>query len=447
MFIDMMADSYEAAEEFLLEVPKFTTKNPLEKTQGFYAFLQDWDQGSCAEDRLGSIIHIAGTNGKGSVCAFIESVCMEAGKRVGMFTSPHLVTMRERFRIDGENVSEYEFVAAFNWLGERLAEYNALNSSNPPYEPSFFERLFFMGVYIFSRAGVEFTILETGLGGRLDATNVVMTPRLCVITEIGFDHMEYLGNTLAQIAGEKAGIIKAGVPVVFCGRRNAVNDVIRYKASHCGADCHCVSKKDYKINEIKKKYIDFSVRSRYYDYGRLNIKGTALYQVENAALAVRACELLGFGVTEIKSGIAKMSWSGRMEEIFPNVYIDGAHNEDGIEAFAASVSNGTRGGFCGKCIIIFSAVKDKEYDSMIKRLSKLEAVTEFAVTRIPGERGTDLAELADKFRMYSEKEVRTFEKPEEALDYALSAKGENGRVYIVGSLYLVGIIKARAAEL
>lgn len=439
----MRADSYEAAERYLSEVPKFTRKNPLEQTREFYDYIQGLDEGCYAEERLGSIVHIAGTNGKGSVCAFIESVCIEAGKRVGMFTSPHLVTTRERFRIDGTSISEEEFVEAFNWLDGRLSKYKGINAE---YEPSYFERLFFMGVYVFAKAGVEFTILETGLGGRLDTTNVIRTPKLCVITEIGFDHMEYLGDTLVQIAGEKAGIIKQGVPVVFCGRRKEVSDVLRRKASSCGAVCHCVSEKDYKINEIKKKSIDFSVHSRYYDYGRFNVGSTALYQAENAALAVRACELLKFDGKSIKTGIENMRWPGRMEEILPGVYIDGAHNEDGIEAFAASVESAADG-FGDKCILIFSAVKDKDYDKMIRRLSGLLAVTEFVVTHIPDERGADLAELTDKFGRYSKKKVRAFEKPEDALEYALLSRGERGRVYIVGSLYLAGFIKERVSRL
>lgn len=438
----MKAGSYEDAERLLCEVPKFTSKNPLRQTQEFYNYIQGLDGGLYAEARLGSIVHVAGTNGKGSVCAFIESVCRVSGKKVGMFTSPHLMAVRERFRIDGISISENKFVEAFNWLAERIWEYSEIN---PLYKPSFFERLFFMGIYIFSTEGVDFTILETGLGGRLDTTNVVKMPKLCVITEIGFDHMEYLGDTLELIAGEKAGIIKAQVPVVFCGRKKEVNGVLRRKALSCGAVCHCVSEKDYKINEIKKKSIDFSVHSRYYDYGRLKIKSTALYQVENAAVAVRACELLGFEGAAIKAGIEDMNWPGRMEELLPGVYIDGAHNEDGIEAFMVSVESNAGRDSDGRCILIFSAVKDKDYDKMIRRLSGLAAVTEFVVTYIPGGRGADLEELADKFRMYSKREVKAFKMPEAALAYAVSNKGEQGRVYIVGSLYLVGLIKERVS--
>ena len=166
---EMHIGNYQVAEAFLAEVPKFTRKNPLEQSKAFYQYIQQNHSAAFAEKNLGRIVHVAGTNGKGSVCAFIQQICLESGLHVGMFTSPHLITTRERFCIDGEMISEEVFLKAFCWLADRLGEYRA---EQPQYQPSYFERLFFMGVYIFASAGVEITILETGLGGRLDTTNV-----------------------------------------------------------------------------------------------------------------------------------------------------------------------------------------------------------------------------------------------------------------------------------
>ena len=445
------AADYSEAERILSEVPKFTTKNPLEETRGFYNFVQH----EIREENLGKIIHVAGTNGKGSVCAFLNQVFLESGYHVGLFISPHLITTRERFLIDGEMVSENAFVAAFNWLFDKINAYRAFGND---YTPTYFERLFFMGMYLFAKAGVEVTVLETGLGGRLDTTNVINNPVLCIITEIGLDHVAYLGDTVEQIASEKAGIIKPNVPVVFLERKRAASDVLAKKASECGCACHIVSKKDYKINEIKKKCIDFSVVSRYYDYddvrhddirhGRMILNTSALYQAENAAIAVRACEVLmqecGFGRLHVKEGIEKMRWPGRMEEVIPNVYIDGAHNEDGIEAFVDSLKNAVD---LERCMLVFSVVKDKQYDKMIEQLCSLEMVTEFVLTHIPGERGAKLNVLVEQFRRYTDKEIHIFEQIEDAILYCLEKRNSLRQdLYIVGSLYLAGAVRKLLEE-
>ncbi|MFG6366900.1 MAG: bifunctional folylpolyglutamate synthase/dihydrofolate synthase [Lachnospiraceae bacterium] len=445
--------NYAAAEQFLAEVPKFTKKNLLEDTKKFYQYIQSCADGRYCEERLGKIVHVAGTNGKGSVCAYLQSICKESGYRTGMFTSPHLMTTRERFCIDGSVLSEEEFLNAFRWLSNQITAYHAIR---PEYSPTYFERLFFMGVYIFARAQIDVLLLETGLGGRLDTTNVVKNPVLTIITEIGLDHMEYLGDTIDKIAIEKAGILKSGVPVVFSDRKKEASAVICEKAQKLGCKCHAVSKKDYKINEIQKKFIDFSAVSRYYDYGRLIVDTTGVYQVENAAVAIRAAEVLkrdcGFEnitVALIKNGIRKMHWACRMEEVVPGVYIDGAHNEDGIAAFVRSLKQApiftdTKCKFDKRCVLIFSVVKDKQYDNMIEMLCRLPMVTDFVITHIPGERGAKLAELRSLFDRYAggnTQGIYTYEKVEDAVAFGLSVGRDGGRVYIVGSLYLAGIVE------
>lgn len=450
---EQFARSYAEAEQFLEAVPRFTKKNLMKETREFYAYIQRCENGIYGEKNLGKVIHVAGTNGKGSVCAFLQSICIESGYRTGMFTSPHLVTTRERFCIDGVILSEEKFLEAFCWLSDRITEYRHIR---PEYCPTYFERLFFMGVYVFAKAGVDIMILETGLGGRLDTTNVVKNPAVTVITEIGLDHMAYLGDTIEQIASEKAGIIKPGVPVVFSDRKRAVSDVICTKAAELGCECHAVSENDYKINEIQKKFIDFSVGSRYYDYGRLIANTTAVYQAENAAVAVRTCEVLKrtcglqqFTVESIKDGISRMHWACRMEEVSDRVWIDGAHNEDGIAAFVQSLRQSPffrnpENAEKDRCVLIFSVVRDKQYDKMAEMLCGLPMVTDFVLTQIPGERGAELEEIRKVFERYVDRNTRkiyTYEKIADALAFGLSVRGDMGVVYIVGSLYLAGIVE------
>ncbi len=451
--VERQIKNYAAAEQFLEEVPKFAKKNPLEDTRKFYMYIQNCSGGKYCEERLGKIIHVAGTNGKGSVCAYLQSICKESGYRTGMFTSPHLMTTRERFCVDGNILSEEEFLNAFYWLSDQITTYHAIA---PEYNPTYFERLFFMGIYVFAKAQVDVLLLETGLGGRLDTTNIIKNPILTIITEIGLDHMEYLGDTIDKIAAEKAGILKAGVPVIFSDRKKAASVVLCEKAQKLSCKCHAVSEKDYKINEIQKKFIDFSVVSRYYDYGRLIVDTTAVYQVENAAIAIRAAEVLkrdcGFEtitIKSIKNGIRKMHWACRMEEVLSGVYIDGAHNEDGIAAFVQSLKvtpifTDTKHQFDKRCVLIFSVVRDKQYNKMIEMLCELPMVTDFVITHIPGERGAKLAELRSIFDRYAGKNTQgiyTYEKIEDAVAFGLSVGKDGGRVYIVGSLYLAGIVE------
>ena len=189
--------TYEEICEYIYKIPKFTKKNSLAHTKELMRRLKN-PQDSFA------VIHVAGSNGKGSVCAFISSILREAGFRTGLFTSPHLVCMEERFCIDGKNCSREDFVWAYGQVRQAVAEMQEEKMAHP----SFFEYLFAMGMVIFKKKGVKYLVLETGLGGRLDATNIFSKPLLTVITSISLEHTEILGDTIEKIAAEKAGIIK-----------------------------------------------------------------------------------------------------------------------------------------------------------------------------------------------------------------------------------------------
>jgi len=420
-----------------LAVPRFTKKNDMESTKAFYAYLGKPGVGA-------QIIHIAGTNGKGSVSAFLQSVCLKTGKKVGMFTSPHLCDIRERIRVNGQMCSEEAFLQGFLAVKEALSAYREEYPEKKEYHPTFFEMLFFIGMLCFEKEAPEVIILETGLGGRLDATNVVEKPALCVITKIGFDHMEYLGTTLKEIAGEKAGIIKPQVPVVYWKEKEEVSAVLEEKARSLSSPCIPVSKDDVDLRFFGDKYIDFSYKSRYYDYVGLRVNTKAVYQTENASLAVcAALELWGDEVASfVREGIASMHWEGRMEEVLPGVIFDGAHNEDGIEAFLASVE---RDGCKGKRALLFSVVRDKESRKMADRIIRSGLFSKIYTAPIATDRSVSGEALEELFGTGSE--VCCFDTPEQALLGMLQDRGTEDCLYVAGSLYLIGQLKEWLKEL
>ena len=429
---------YREIEKYILEIPRFTKKNAPEDTERFLRYLGD----PCLDTMT---IHIAGTNGKGSVCAYLSSILTEAGYRVGMFTSPHLVTMRERFRICGEMITEEVFAECFCLVKEKLDRFREEEKSG--YHPTFFEILFFMAMECFAQEKADIILLETGLGGRLDATNSVSRKDLCVITEIGLDHMEYLGDTIAQIAGEKAGILRPGVPVVYADNKPEASGVIKAQAGKLGCPCHPVSKDRVRNILFHKNFIDFSFESRYYGYVKGILSTGAPYQAENASLALTAVDVLAdrLHVTkeQITEGLASAHWEARMEEIMPGVYVDGAHNEDGVRAFLDAV----RQDQCtGKRYLLFSAVADKRYRQMISLLQSEGLFEGIWLAELDNPRGLSLEEMHRAFAQETgrgvQTQIRDMTDVGQAFREVVARKTEADRVYIAGSLYLAGEIKS-----
>ena len=424
--------TYEAAVSYCMEIPRFTKKNSMGATKAFYEYLGK--PGSSAK-----IVHVAGTNGKGSVCAFLQSICMEMGKKTAMFTSPHLYDIRERMRINGEWVSKEAFFETFLQLKERMERFCPEEDGWEEYHPSFFEWLFFISMLYFEKEKADIILLETGLGGRLDATNCIDNPAVCVITKIAFDHMEYLGNTIEEIAKEKAGIIKPGIPVVSFQDKKEAAAVIEEKAKSVSSLCILLSNDSVDLHYFPDKYIDFSYKSRYYDYVRLFVKTTAVYQAENAILAATAAEeLFGSFLSEkiLQKGIAGMHWEGRMEEVLPGVFFDGAHNEDGIDAFIKSVR---RDGCMGLRGILFSAVSDKQYAKMAEMITDSGLFDRIYTAPIDSDRGVCAVKLQQLFG--KAENVRHFDSPQEALKQMLVDRGTKDYLYAAGSLYLIGQLK------
>ena len=425
--------TYEEAAAYIEEIPKFTKKHTLEHTKLFLKRL-----GNPAVDR--KIVHVAGTNGKGSVCAYLQAILMAEGKRTGFFTSPHLVSVNERIRVDNIQIDNETFLKVFRKVLKIVRQMVEDGIEHP----SYFEFLFGMGMTAFAETDVEYIILETGLGGRLDATNAIDNPALAIITSISLDHTAILGDTIEKIAGEKAGIIKPGVPVFFDGSSKKAAEVIKAKASELGVSCREVTKNAYEIQKVHRKYIAFSRRSAYDKDVIFQVPMCGCYQAMNAELALEASEYLLAGeeihMDRWKQVLAHLHWEGRMERIGAHITVDGAHNPGAMQAFVESVKaldESER----GEMILLFSAVSDKKYDEMIEYLCENLDVKAYIVTQIEDERGVPVEELADIFRRYTDRPVYCKERLEDAVRTALDKRGESGEIYCLGSLYLVGMIK------
>jgi dihydrofolate synthase/folylpolyglutamate synthase len=438
--------TYQEAVSYIEEIPKFTTKPGLDHTRLFLRELGN------PEKKL-RVIHVAGTNGKGSVCAYTESILRAAGFSVGMFTSPHLVRINERIQINRVPVGDDEFLAAFQTVMEAVRR---LKAENVPH-PTYFELLFLMAMVIFKERKPDWCILETGMGGRLDMTNVIDHPSVTAITSIGLDHTEYLGETIEKIASEKAGIIKRGVPVVFDAGRAEAAEVICRRAQELDAPVRAVAPGEAELISQDRSGISFRFDGKTYQIGTV-----ARYQMMNAAVAIEtaktALSRAGGGIagetqakgtasgmirTEdsceqaVRVGLARASWPCRME-IFPDgVILDGAHNEDGIEAFIRTAVHFHRE---NKITILFAAVSDKDYSAMIRRIVQEVNPEHVVATSIEGARKVPAERLAEFFAAEGCADVSAEEGIEKAFRIAYSKK-EDGILFCVGSLYLAGDVR------
>ena len=250
--------NYAEAEEYINQIPRFSKVKSEENVDEILALFGH-------PEKKFAYIHVAGTNGKGSVCAFLDSMLRMAGKKTGLFTSPHLITTTERMKINGQNISEEAFTEIF----EELLHAVKVREKAGHLHPTYFEWLYLMAMIWFDRQGIEYGIIETGLGGRLDATNHIAQPVLTIITSISYDHMEILGSTLTEIAGEKAGILKAGVPVICDGSEPEAVAVIRQKAALLHCPLKVIEPEQVKILLNRGKNIDFLLQDHFYKNHRL----------------------------------------------------------------------------------------------------------------------------------------------------------------------------------
>ena len=414
-----------SCEQYILSIPRFSNaKHSLTDLRGLLEELGNPHHGK-------KIIHVAGTNGKGSVCAYLHSIFNASGIKSGLFTSPHLCSLRERIKIQNRLTTEEEFVTAFNTVKNKLENFH----------PTFFEYLFLMALLIFAKEDVECLILETGLGGRLDATNVLEDKDLTIITPISYDHMEHLGTTLTLIAGEKAGIMRPKVPLVTFNKDPEVITLLREKAMEIAAPLVEINDSAIKINKIATKTIDFSYQYRYDIIIRSILTTKALYQIDNASLAIHSALIFNderISVESIQRGLNETYWPGRMEELKSGVIIDGAHNENGILAFVASV----RAIPCnGRRFLLFSGVREKQSREMITILKEDSIFDEIISCSLDNPRSLTGDDLLDHFLP-----EQIYPDVENALSYLTKKKKQGDLIFITGSLYLYSEVKLLLTE-
>ena len=373
--------NYTEAVDYIETIPKFTVKHPPEHTRELLSRLGNPQEGI-------KIIHVAGTNGKGSVCAYLNAMLLAGGKKTGLFTSPHLVRINERFQINGEDVSDEQFLNAFLKVEKAAKEYEAE----------------------------------------------------------GEGHTEYLGDTLEAIAGEKAGIIKAGVPVIYDASQPGPASVIAAKAKEMGSPAWPMEPSFYEMKTQSREGITFTFAYPGGEKAELAIPYVAKYQMMNASLAFYTMHILqdvhDIPKNVLAEGLSKIKWPCRMEMAAPGVIIDGAHNEDGIAQFVS-----TAGYFAkeNEITILFTAVADKHYHEMIGEICEGIHPSHVVATQIDGSRVVPAEVLAEDFRKAGCTDVCAEPEIGAAYEKALGKKG-SGMLFCVGSLYLAGELKAYLAK-
>jgi dihydrofolate synthase/folylpolyglutamate synthase len=376
-----------------------------------------------------SCIIIAGTNGKGSVAAITASILSAAGFKVGLYTSPHLVNIAERIIVNEEEISLSDLSRLIMKIKGKALE--ILTE-----QPTYFEVLTAVAFEFFHEKQVDYAVLEVGMGGRFDATNVA-NPIVSVITNIHLDHTEYLGNNIDEIAYEKAGVIKYGVPVVTGADGSALN-VIRTVAEKKSASVLSMGR-DFSSKSEKLAYFNYTGRS--FELINLQLSLPGLYQIHNATLAVAItetlCEHYGLGIDEksLRRGLSTATWEGRMEivRLNPPLIMDGAHNPSAAYALRRSLQHAYPE---KKFLFLIGMLADKDHENYLKELSP---ITEgMIITEIPSERHMPSEDLANIARSYVD--IIKVIKDSEAAFFEL-IKHNSNPACITGSLYLIGAIK------
>ena len=392
-------------------------------------------------DRAYPSAHIAGTNGKGSTAAFLESILRRAGFRTGLYTSPHLERINERMRVNGEEISDESFAAIFTRLQALIEELLAAHRLRA--HPTYFECVTAMAFECFARERVEFGVFEVGLGGRLDATNI-LSPALTIITRIDFDHENFLGHSLKEIAGEKAGILKPEVPLILAEQRPEAREVILPRAKELR--CTVIeTARSFQITQESSQNGFFRANVTELSSGeRFDIAPSlsGRFQLQNALNALAAARYLasrGFRISSsnITDGISTTTWPGRLEKLqsSPDVYLDGAHNPGAARELARFLEEN----FAGRKIwMVYGALRDKAVDEVAGQLFPHAAEVIFTEPRTS--RAISASRLAEVASHHASK-FTVIPSAEQALDQALAEAAPDDAIFITGSLYLVGQLR------
>jgi len=392
-------------------------------------------------------VHIAGTNGKGSTAAILESILRVSGLRTGLYTSPHLERINERIRIGGEPIPDEDFAASFTRVREVIEREMATGKLAA--HPTFFECMTAMAFDAFFNAGVNFAIYEVGMGGRLDATNIVQ-PEISIITPIDFDHENFLGHSLKDIAGEKAGIIKAKGTVVSAADRPEAADVIAWRCRERKAHLIRIDSA-WRLHEVTANNGCYSANAEWRADGtmtRLKIPLPGKFQVRNALTAATAALLLrdrGFGVSHdaIERGVASVRWPGRLERVSekPLVYLDGAHNPAAAREIRAFLDENFAG---RRIVLVYGALRDKAVDEIA---GSLFPRAEHVILTQPHQTRAISVDVLAQMAAHHARKCESIADPSLAIDRALALARREDIVLITGSLYLVGEVRARFEKL
>jgi dihydrofolate synthase/folylpolyglutamate synthase len=392
-------------------------------------------------DRAYPSAHIAGTNGKGSTAAFLESILRHAGFRTGLNTSPHLEKINERIRVNGAEINDDDFAETLTRIQAQIEELLAAGKLRA--HPTYFECVTAMAFEYFARVHIDFGIFEVGLGGRLDATNI-LTPVISLITRVDFDHENFLGHSLREIAAEKAGILKQGVPVVLAAQHPEAREVILVRAKE--RNCPVIETPlAYRVDEQVME--NGCVRARITEIAsgwsaKLAPQLAGRFQLQNAINAVAAARTLsarGYRIPEnaMEQGVAAAVWPGRLEKLQsrPDIYADGAHNPGAARELAAFWEEN----FAGRRIfLLYGALRDKAVDEIAGVLFPHAAEVVFTEPRTSRAiSASQLSEIAAHHAAHSS----VIADAEQALDYLLSKAMPQDAVFVTGSLYLVGQLR------
>lgn len=412
--------SYRASIDFLFNLERSGIKLGLERTVSLLSSIGDPHKGFKS-------VHIAGTNGKGSVACFLNSILFHSGLSTGLFTSPHLVDYRERIRKDGMSISRGDLAAVVTDLAEAITKVGA----------SYFEATTAVAFEYFRRQGVDAAAAEVGMGGRLDSTNVLM-PLVTCITSIDLDHVNYLGRTIPKIAGEKAGIVKPGVPVVCGFMSGSASRTVNRVARGMGSKVFEMSK--HAVVRALRTGIDGSA-FEYTGLDRrrvLDIRSPGLHQIANAAIATLVAEVLNETGLEIagdaiEAGLRHAFWPGRLQVLrkSPLIICDAAHNASGAKVLTESLK---AIGFRSD-ITVFGVLRDKDYEKMLSVLSACS--DRFVFTKPASDRALPLQELKAVGRVLG-LGFSAFSSVEKALEHSLARSDRNTKILVCGSLYLIG---------
>lgn len=419
--------NYKEALEYIHTTYRFGRKLGLENISKLLELLGK------PQEKL-NIIHVAGTNGKGSTCSFISRILQEGGYKVGLYTSPFLETFNERIRINGEDIKDDDLGRVTAIVKEKADEMVASGYNHP----TEFEIVTAIAFYYYYEQAVDYLVLEVGMGGRFDATNVIR-PLLSVITSISLDHIDYLGDTLGKIAYEKAGIIKENIPLVLYPQEKEAESVIEEVAASKNALVYKVNSDQIKIKETSLEGQTFEIP----EFGELKTSLIGEHQVKNAFTAFTAISLLrknGVKLEDeaIRRGIENTRWAGRLELMKknPTIIIDGAHNEEGAQALGRAIDE-----YMGdkNIKLVLGMLSDKDVDKVTSIL--VPRVKRVIATVPDSDRALSADELKAKILKF-EKEVISIPNISDAVDYSIKESNKDDVIIFAGSLYMIGEVRS-----